>query len=381
MKIAFYAPMKSPRHPRPSGDRRIGRLLIEALERVGYEVEIASHLRAWEGRGDVDQQREIREDGRAETDRLIARYRRLPAAERPAAWFTYHLYHKAPDWIGPRVAAALDIPYLVAEASHAPKRKGGPWDMGYLAVEEALQGADAVIALNPVDLGMLQSLPVVAERLHHLRPFLNQAPLQRDIEGSDRKQVAVRYGLNEEAPWLLAVGMMREDSKLESYRVLARAAEALETDRWQLLLVGDGPAEKQVRAAFAGIATGKVHLTGLLPGQEVHALMVAADLFVWPAINEAFGMAILEAQACGLPVVAGDSGGVAEIVRDGVTGMLVGPHDHIALAGAVDALLGDRKRLESMAAAAREKFQRDHRIESAAAELGAIIRGTMDQVG
>ncbi len=64
--------------------------------------------------------------GQQLADKLIAKYKKLPKAKRPQAWFTYHLYYKAVDWIGPRVAAALDIPYLVAEASHAPKRARGP---------------------------------------------------------------------------------------------------------------------------------------------------------------------------------------------------------------------------------------------------------------
>ena len=57
---------------------------------------------------------------------LLRRYRRTPAARRPRAWLTYHAYHKSPDWLGPRVTAALGIPYLLAEASFAPKQREGP---------------------------------------------------------------------------------------------------------------------------------------------------------------------------------------------------------------------------------------------------------------
>ncbi len=64
--------------------------------------------------------------------------------------------------------------------------------------------------------------------------------------------------------------------------------------------------------------------------------MPAADLFVWPAINEAFGMALLEAQACGTPVIAGASGGVPAIIADGETGWLSPPGDVAAFAADVD---------------------------------------------
>ena len=57
--------------------------------------------------------------------RFLRRCAAAPAAA-PELWFTYHLYHKAPDWLGPRIAGALGIPYVVAEASFAPKQAGGP---------------------------------------------------------------------------------------------------------------------------------------------------------------------------------------------------------------------------------------------------------------
>ena len=123
MRIAFYAPMKAPDHPVPSGDRRIAGLLLQALRLGGHDVEVASRLRSHEGRGDGARQRRIRAAGRHRAAGIAARYRARP----PDLWFTYHLYLKAPDWIGPAVSRALAIPYLAADASHAAKRASGPW--------------------------------------------------------------------------------------------------------------------------------------------------------------------------------------------------------------------------------------------------------------
>ena len=61
-----------------------------------------------------------------ECERLLADWRADPELPLPELWLTYHLYYKAPDWLGPAVRAALGIPYVVAEASVAPKRAGGP---------------------------------------------------------------------------------------------------------------------------------------------------------------------------------------------------------------------------------------------------------------
>ena len=90
--------------------------------------------------------------------RCAARARRSPSAwcrdgarRRPSCgpslWFTYHVYYKAPDWLGPAVSAALGIPYVIAEASYAEKRAGGPWAIGHEAAAEAI--AHARLVLSP----------------------------------------------------------------------------------------------------------------------------------------------------------------------------------------------------------------------------------------
>ena len=136
MRIAFYAPLKPPDHETPSGDRRVARLLIEALRLAGHEPVLASHLRSFDPIGRAFRQKKLAAHGRQAAERLIDRWRARPDAA-PGLWLTYHLHYKAPDWIGPAVSTALAIPYVVAEASFAAKRAGGPWDIGHRAVEGA----------------------------------------------------------------------------------------------------------------------------------------------------------------------------------------------------------------------------------------------------
>ena len=88
MRVAFYAPLKAPDHPVPSGDRTIARLLIAALRRGGAEVEIASRLRSRLAEGDEAAQRAMAAKGEAAARRLIAKYRARPKRER-------HANHKA----------------------------------------------------------------------------------------------------------------------------------------------------------------------------------------------------------------------------------------------------------------------------------------------
>jgi glycosyltransferase involved in cell wall biosynthesis len=374
--IAFYAPMKPPDHPVPSGDRRMARLLILALERAGHRVELASRYCSREPLGEPERQTRLSRIGQALPRRALRRYRARPPARRPDAWLTYHLYYKAPDWIGPRVAEGLSIPYLTAEASVAPKRAGGPWDLGHRATLAALETAAAVITLNPDD------EPCLPEgcTIHRLRPFLEAAPYRTAAAERPRHRAAVaeRYSLDQAVPWILAAGMMRAGDKTASYRLLAETAAELQDVAWQLLIVGDGPAWREVADCFAAVlsdsAGGRVRFAGQVEAEELRSILAAGDVYAWPAIREAYGMALLEAQATGLPVVSGNYGGVASIVEDGQTGLLAAPGDPAAFREALRGLLYDAARRERMGQAALAKVAALHDLDQAAVQLDRILQ-------
>jgi glycosyltransferase involved in cell wall biosynthesis len=375
MRVAFYAPLKAPDHPVPSGDRTIARLLIAALRRGGATVEIASRLRARLAEAGEADQRALAAKGEVAARRLIAKYRARPKRERPQVWFSYHLYYKAVDWIGPQVADALDIPYCLAEASHAPKRAKGPHAFSHGAVEAAIRRADAIFCLNPVDRECVAPL-VAKRRLIDLPPFMDIAAFTRNMpeRAAARHKLAQAHGIDPDQPWLIAVGMMRKGDKLASYRLLGEALQHLDRP-WQLLIVGDGEARSDVERAMLPIGGGVFPL-GSVPQSALAGIYAACDLFVWPAVNEAFGMALLEAQACGLPAVAGAWGGVAAIVVDGKTGWLSRPGDAGAFSADVDhALDAD---LWIFAQAARDNALRKHDIGAAA---HVLMRGLAKAAG
>jgi len=374
MQIAFYAPLKPPDHPAPSGDRTLSRLLLTALRRAGYQPEVASRLRARLALPTVDQQHRLAMEGAAKADALLAHYRNLRPEQRPRIWFTYHLYYKAVDWIGPKVAAALGIPYVVAEASYAPKRANGPWALSHAAVEAALGQAAAVFCLNPADRPCLAGI-VAEKKLIDLPPFLDlahfrpQTPDPVRAHAMARLKLAAHYSLDPRLPWLLAVAMMRPGDKLSSYLLLARAL-ADYPQPFQLLLAGDGEARAAIETAFHPLKARTLFL-GMVPTHDLPMLYEAADLFVWPAINEAFGMALLEAQACGCPVLAGRSGGVGAIVADGQDGWLVPPGDAAAFRAQLSrALAAD---CAHMGSRARERVLARHDIAAAAQTLKTAL--------
>lgn len=403
MRVAFYAPLKPPSHPVPSGDRRIARLLLRALRLRGHEVRVVSRFRSYEGAGDRAKQDDIERRGGAEAERLL---RTTLRRWRPHAWFTYHLYQKAPDWLGPPIAKRLGIPYLVAEAAYAPTRAKGRWDRGLAAVAEALRQADTVFMLNPNDeacvapllrrrVGAVHAIkpwlrepgfaawakfrrrrPAAAEPM---LPFLDVAPYRRARARRHwhREILAARHGIPADQPWLLAVGMMRAGDKLASYRLLARALTDLARMPWRLLVVGDGPARASVRKAFAGFGK-RIHWLGARGESDLRRIYVASDLLVWPGINEAIGMAILEAQAAGLAAVVGDVGATSSIVADPYTGTLVREGDARAFGRAVAARLRLPAELRAeMAEAASAKAWAFHDLPIAADHLDRALRAAV----
>ncbi|MCP5150810.1 MAG: glycosyltransferase family 4 protein [Chromatiales bacterium] len=371
MRIAFYAPLKAPTHPVPSGDRLIGRLIVRALRAGGHAVEVVSTLRAFD-RGDAERQARLARLGAATARRVARRLSSTP----PDLWLTYHLYHKAPDWLGPPVSRALGIPYVAVEASVAPKQADGPWALGHRAVCEALAGAAAVIAINRVDVPAVAALLGDPSRVHYVPPFMDLAALAPPASVAQaRAAIASRLALPVEVPWLVTVAMMRPGNKLDSYRVLAAALGRLTDTAWQMLVVGDGVRRGEVEAAFAdaGIAD-RVHFLGLLDHAAVAAHVGVSDLFVWPAVAEPLGMAMLEAAALGVAVVAGASGGVPDIVRDAETGVLCPPGDVEAFAGAVRALLADPGRRRELGAAAQVRAHARHDLAAGGRALDGILR-------
>ena len=369
MRVAFYAPMKSPNSNVPSGDRRVARALIQALEFKGHRVEIASEFQAREAKGLPRVQEVLQAEGHKIGDDLIASYRALSEAKRPEVWFTYHLYYKAMDWIGPRVAETLGIPYVAAEVSFAPKRAGGPWDMSHHALGDIIKKADLIFGLNSLDRACV--LPVMSgqSRLVPLKPFM-EMPAQLD-RGEARANIISHYQLKSAQPILVTVAMMRDDAKLQSYNVLGEALQNLSGQKWQLLVIGDGPARGQVEAS---LGVDNVHYLGELPESDIRPILGGSDLFVWPAVNEAYGMAMLEAQAMGLPVVAGRTGGVGDIIRDHETGLLCEVGNARAFADTVTSLLENPNLRESMSQKALKTIRQDHSLKQAAETLDMALR-------
>ncbi len=160
---------------------------------------------------------------------------------------------------------------------------------------------------------------------------------------------------------VLFVGVLRPYKGLD---VLLRAMTRVEV---HLVIVGDGPERRETEALAGklGIAE-RVTFAGEVSESERRILLHACDVFVLPSIDrrEAFGIAQLEAMACGKPVVSSDlPTGVRFVNRDGITGQTVPPRNPEALAAALNRLLEDAEFRASLGRAARERVERQFSAE------------------
>jgi glycosyltransferase involved in cell wall biosynthesis len=135
----------------------------------------------------------------------------------------------------------------------------------------------------------------------------------------------------------------------------------------RLTNLGSGPEQASQEALARELDLGDhLHLAGSMPEDEVRKALADADMFLLPSHAEPLGVVVMEAMAMGVPVIVTRAGGVAEIVTDGVDGLMVPPGDAPALAEAVLALANDPQRGVELGAAGRRSV-----VERFDARVGA----------
>lgn len=179
-----------------------------------------------------------------------------------------------------------------------------------------------------------------------------------------RERLATSLGL---APRTRLVGTVGRLNPVKDHARLLLAFERLLRDvpDVALVLAGDGALRAQLESLAAAPAlAGRVHLLG--DRGDVAGLLRAFDVFVLSSLSEGYSIALLEACASALPIVATDVGGNAEIVQHGVNGLLVPPADPAALAQALRTLLADPLRAAAMGRAGQERVRREGSLSAMA---------------
>ncbi|WP_423924078.1 glycogen synthase [Frigoribacterium sp. 2-23] len=223
-----------------------------------------------------------------------------------------------------------DVPHVLTAHSLEPLRPwkaeqlGGGYRVSSWIERQAYETADAVIAVSDgMRRDILRSYPGIDES--KVSVVYNGI----DLDGWQRvddTQVLRDLGIDPDRPTVVFVGRITRQKGLP---YLLRAAKLLPADV-QLVLCAGAPDTPEIMAEVSGLVrdlqeerTGVVWIERVLPRHELSAVLSAATTFVCPSIYEPLGIVNLEAMACGVPVVGSDTGGIPEVVADGLTGRIV----------------------------------------------------------
>ena len=372
--LAFYTPVKHPYQTEPSGDRELGRLLMAAFRGVGFAPHLASQLLTYRRAFDAADAARVERIAALTAARLVARYRRGEPARRPRAWVTYQSYYRAPDLVGPTVATALDIPYVLVDTYLSGKSRRTPFRPWVSAARLAVGRADLIFLMSPRDrprIAAHRGPRFAAERILDLPPAVDLARFDATAERRAACRVALRERFpGAEGPVILAVAAMREMKKLDAYRLLAGALGRLHAAAparpWRLAVVGDGPARSAVAEALEAVPPGRVAFLGSLEPESLPAAYLGADLFVFPG---RFHVVYLQAAAAALPVVACAGPGPDPMIAP--DGALLTPPTPDAFATGVARLLDDPALRRTMGTAARRFVATERTLETFERRLAA----------
>jgi starch synthase len=267
------------------------------------------------------------------------------------------------------------VPHVATVHSLEPLRPwkaeqlGGGYALSSFCERTALEAADAIVAVSEGMRGdVLRCYPAIEPaRVSVVYNGIDTDDYRPD-PGTD---VLERYGVDPGAPSVVFVGRI---TRQKGVTFLLEAAHAIDR-RAQLVLCAGAPdtpeigAEVERRVEKLRAERGNVvWLDRMLPKREVIQLLSHATVFVCPSVYEPLGIVNLEAMACEAAVVATATGGIVEVVQDGVTGLLVPfeaadgsiePRDPAAFAAAIaerlNALIGDPARAAEMGRAGRER--------------------------
>lgn len=288
-------------------------------------------------------------------DFLVLALRRRPS--RPQVAWTFH-------------NAQLDL-----RSDQLPGRRWllGPKRLGYRSLyRHGSRQAHLVAVSDDVATAIAARIRPARGRLHTIA---NGVSVERYLDATP-SGLRRSLGLPAEACLVVCVAKMLEQ-KGHRHLVDAMAAPALRESPMHVALVGEGPLRDAIRdrARDAGVLD-RLHFVG--SRSDVPAVLADADAFVLPSLWEGLPMALLEAMAAGLPIVATSVAGTRQVLEDGRHGLLVPPGDATSLAAALDHIVRDADLRARLGSAAREHVAAQFSVQAQArrhADLYRVMSG------
>ncbi|MDR1824178.1 MAG: glycogen synthase [Bifidobacteriaceae bacterium] len=271
------------------------------------------------------------------------------------------------------------VPHVLSAHSLEPLRPwkaeqlGGGYKLSSWAEKTAYEAAAGIIAVSAgMRADILKAYPAVDPAKVHVVHNGIDLDKWRPIRGAAAGAIAQQYGIDPSRPTIVFVGRITRQKGLPYF---LRALDQVDPAA-QVVLCAGAPDTPEIAAEVRGLVEqlsqsrgGVIWIEEMLPQPQLNAILSSASVFACPSIYEPLGIVNLEAMAAGIPVVATATGGIPEVVDDGVTGWLV-PIEQVQdgsgtpldpdkfvgdLAAAFNQALADPARLERFGAAARER--------------------------
>lgn len=224
--------------------------------------------------------------------------------------------------------------------------------------EQIVCRADLVLPVaDAIGLELVNKHPKMRERT---KPILNGVDLEHFRPVDQRATIRAEWGIPADAPLFAAIARFMPDKNLPALLNAARKIVDHRQDlRW--VIVGRGPLEAKLRTLCTSLKLDDyVHFAGFR--SDIPEVLSAIDTLVVPSTSEGCCVAILEAMACGKPVIATDVGGTKEVVIDGQTGFVIQPNDIPTLAQRMEQMADDPALYQRLADASHTKAQADFSV-------------------
>ncbi len=197
----------------------------------------------------------------------------------------------------------------------------------------------------------------------------------RPAEAAERASARARLNIGSTDFVVGTVGMLEER---KGHRYLLEAVAKLDRESKSLtpitcVIAGDGSSRDALEKLAVDLKiSNRIRFTGMVP--DSRAILDALDAFVFPSLREGLGVALLEAMACGVAVIASRAGGIVDVIEDQRSGILAAPRDVAALAGEISALAMDPSRRSSLGKAARARVVERFSMEAMTRETVDLYR-------
>ncbi len=214
---------------------------------------------------------------------------------------------------------------------------------------------EAVVAISkPVARHLIMDFAIPPEKIHLI---FNGIDLNRFVMANDQQRRSVRQKWNiGDTP---LIGIIARLSDVKGINILIKAMPFIlkEVPLANLMIIGQGPQEDILKKMTRDLSlTAHVYFKNTI--NQTHEILCAFDVFAMPSLMEGLGLSVMEAQACGIPVVASRVGGLVDLIEDGKNGYLVASNDVAALADRIIDVLRDHQQAQLMAQQARLNIER-----------------------